>query len=42
MFSPDKTTVSPMARIQPYKESGLHKLEELHRQNFPHLDDGRL
>ena len=42
MSSPDKTTVSPMARVRPYRESDLHKLEELYRQNFPHLEEGRL
>ncbi len=28
--------------VRLYRESDLHKLEELYRQNFPHLDEGRL
>ncbi len=30
------------ARVRPYRESDLRKLEELYRQNFPHLEEGRL
>ena len=37
MFSPDKTTVPPMARVRPYRESDLAKLQELFHKNYPEL-----
>ncbi len=42
MATPTQTNPGSMARIRPYKESDLHKLEELLRQNFPHSEEGRL
>ena len=36
------TNSHSMPRVRAYKESDLYKLEELYRQNFPHLEEGRL
>ena len=37
MATPTQTGSRSMARVRRYKESDLHKLEELFRQNFPGL-----
>ncbi|MEE8201507.1 MAG: hypothetical protein V3R29_10110 [Candidatus Acidoferrales bacterium] len=37
MASSTQTSPGSMARVRPYRESDLHKLEELFRRNFPDL-----